>query len=77
MSEEKFCVYQFFKNDTYERVREFVSAGEAVQTFRHYTDSVAARTGITVRVIITDSGDCTVAEWKFGEGVVFPPEATS
>jgi hypothetical protein len=71
----EFSVYQFFENDTQERVREFVSVEEAAKAFGHYTNSVGARMGITVRVIITDGGDCTVAEWKFGEGIVFPPEA--
>lgn len=74
---EKFNVYQFFENGAYEQVRTFVSAEEAVKAFQHYTTSVAARMGITVRVIITDGGDCTNAEWKFGEGVTYPPEATS
>jgi hypothetical protein len=72
--EGEFSVYQFFKDDTYERVREFVSAEEAVKAFLHYTSSVGARIGMTVRVIITDDGDCTTAEWKYGEGIIFPPE---
>jgi hypothetical protein len=29
---------------------------------------------LTVRVIITDSSDCIVREWKYGQGVTFPPE---
>jgi hypothetical protein len=74
MMTNEFSVYQFFNNDTYERVREFVSAGEAVIAFTHYSTSVGARMGMTVRVIITDGGDSTVAEWKFGEGVTYPPE---
>lgn len=34
---------------------------------------IAARLGIVRRVIVTDGGDCMNFEWKYGEGVVFPP----
>lgn len=71
MEQGEFSVCQFFKDGTYEYTRRFVSAEEAVKAFNHYTTSVAARMGITVRVIITDGGDCTNAEWQFGKGVVF------
>lgn len=69
----KFSVYQFFPDGRSERVRAFVSAEEAVEAFVHYTSSVGARLGTTVRVIITDGGDFTTAEWEFGKGVVYPP----
>ena len=69
----EFSVVQFFVDDSYEYVRRFVSAEEAVKASKHYTSSVGARLGTTKRVIITDGGDCTCFEWKFGEGVVFPP----
>jgi hypothetical protein len=70
----EFSVYQFFEDGSYEMVRQFVGPEEAVKAAKHYTTSVAARMGITVRVIITDGGDCTAFEWKYGEGVVFPPK---
>ena len=72
-TDNEFSVYQFFENDTYEKVRDHVSATEAMQAVRHYTDNVAARMGITKRVIITDGGDNTCFEWINGKGVVFPP----
>lgn len=68
----EFSVCQFFQDETYEYVRRFVSAEEAVTAAKHYCTSVGARLGTTVRVIITDGGDCTNFEWKFGEGVVYP-----
>jgi hypothetical protein len=71
----EYSVCQFFPDETYEYVRQDVSAEEAVKAFHHYCSSVGARMGTTVRVIITDAGDCTNAEWVFGEGVTFPPEA--
>lgn len=71
---ELFSVYQFFADETYERVRRQVPAEEAVKAAQHYSASVGAQLGTTRRVIITDTGDSTVFEWKFGEGVVFPQE---
>ena len=71
---DEFSVWQFFSNGEYERVREYVSVQEAVRAVRHYTDNVAAKLGITNRVIITDGGDDICFEWKHGEGVTFPPE---
>lgn len=72
--EEKFNVFQFFKDDSQEQVRQFVSAEEAVKAAQHYTTCVTARLGITARVIITDMMDNCCFEWKYGEGVVFPPK---
>jgi hypothetical protein len=75
MSENEFSVCQFFDNDTFEYVRRYVSAEEAMQAFIHYTNSVATKLGMVERVIITDGGDCTNMEWKKGEGITYPPEA--
>jgi len=60
--EETFSVCQFFPDGSYEYVRRFVNAEEASRVFAHYTNSVGARLGTTVRVIITDSGDSICAE---------------
>ena len=68
----EFSVYQFLDGDIQECVRSFVDAEEAVTAARHYTDNVAAKMGITKRVIITDGGDHCVFEWLAGQGVVFP-----
>jgi hypothetical protein len=43
-------VCQFFEDDSYEYVRRFVSAEEAVKAADHYCHSVAAKTGIVRRV---------------------------
>lgn len=72
MNENEFSVVQFFEDGSYEYVRRYVGAEEAVKTAQRYTDNVAVKLGITKRVIITDGGDCTVFEWKLGEGVTFP-----
>jgi hypothetical protein len=75
MSEEssnEYSVCQFFQNGSYEYVRRFVSAEEATDVARHYCTSVGAKIGTTVRVIITDGGDCINLEWQFGKGITFP-----
>jgi hypothetical protein len=73
MSDREFSVCQFFADGSYEYVRRFVTAEEAVHAAKHYCTSVGARLGTTERVIITDGGDCCVFEWQHGKGVVFPP----
>jgi hypothetical protein len=73
MSEGEFSVCQFFRDDSYEYVCRFVDAASAAEKFKHYTTSVGAQIGTTVRVIITDGGDCTNAEWQFGKGHTYPP----
>lgn len=73
ITEERYSVVQFFMDDNYEVVHENLGAEEAVKKVAALTSSVGAKIGTTKRVIITDSGDFTCFEWKFGEGVVFPP----
>jgi Rad3-related DNA helicase len=71
-AEKQFSVCQFFEDGTYEYVRRYVDAKEAVKAAHHYCTSVGAKLGTTKRVIVTDGGDCIAFEWKHGEGVVFP-----
>lgn len=68
----EFSLYQFFEDGSYERVYAFVSPQTAMEKASHYINNVAAKAGITRRVIITDGGDCTVFEWKYGEGITWP-----
>lgn len=65
-------VVQFFPNEQSEYVRRAVDVEEAVRAARHYTTSVGARIGTTTRVIVTDMMDCTVFEWIYGKGIVYP-----
>lgn len=68
----EFSVCQFFTDGTYEYVRRYVSAEEAVMAFKHYTDNVATKVGgIVERVIITDGGDLTNLEWRAGKGFTY------
>jgi hypothetical protein len=72
MTDGEFSVYQFFSNGMYEDVLRFVDVETAVKTARQLSESVGAKLGMTVRIIITDGGDFTAFEWKRGEGVTFP-----
>jgi hypothetical protein len=67
----EFSVCQFFTDGSYEYVRRWVDAEEAVKAAKHYCTSVGAKLGVVERVIITDGGDCINFEWKRGEGVTF------
>jgi len=71
----EFSVAQFFDDETYEYVRRFVTAGEAMVAARDYSRSVAARSGLIAKIIITDGGDYTVFQWERGKGITYPPEA--
>lgn len=71
-TKEHYHVYQFFPDETYEQVRQFVDAKEAFTAFMHYTTSVGAKLGTTVRVIIVDMGDCINMEWEYGQGIIYP-----
>lgn len=73
-AEGEFNVVQFFEDGSSECVRQRVDAETAVVIAHHYCHSVGAQIGTTVRVIITDGGDFTNFEWKFGEGVTYRGE---
>jgi hypothetical protein len=70
----EFSVVQFFRDGSHEYVRRWITAGEAVHTARDYTRSVDTKCGFVAKVIITDGGDHTVFEWRYGEGITFAPE---
>ena len=73
---ERFSVYQFFPDDSYEQVADGMSAEMAVALAKRLSRSVGGRIGTTRRIIIVDDGDCCCFEWKFGEGVTYPPPNT-
>lgn len=51
---EQFSVRLFYDDGRqYQYVRRFVSALEACSAFQHYTSSIGAQLGATVRVIVT------------------------
>lgn len=52
----EFSVCQFFQDGSCEYVKRYVGAEDTISGFRFYTSNVAARIGLTVRVIITDGG---------------------
>ena len=70
----EFSVYEFYPDEQYTVVKQFVPFREAILAARDCTRKPAVRLGVIRRVIITDGGDCCVFEWKYGEGVTFPPD---
>ncbi len=75
MSADEFSVWQFFPDDSGECIRRGVGAEEAVNTAKDFSERPAAKLGMIRRIIITDGGDYCCFEWKFGDGVTFPPRA--
>lgn len=72
--DEQFSVYQFFMDGSYEQVCHLVPSERAADVFARYTMTLGAQLGTTVRVIITDGGDCICMEWEFGKGITFPEQ---
>ena len=72
MSEGEFSVWQFFTGGSCQREPERYTRVAAVRQATVLTKTLAAQTGSTCRIIITNGGDHTVWEWRHGEGVVFP-----
>lgn len=72
-----FSVYQFFEDETWERVLAGVGPEAAVKRAKALTESVGARIGTTARVIVTDQDDTTCFEWRYGKGVTYPPRSPS
>ena len=73
--DERFNVHQFLPDGYHECIGMGLSIRDALLMAHKWT--LPSRPGVIIgairRVIITDSGDCTVWEWKNGEGVTFPP----
>ena len=69
----EFSVYWWDPLGNWTREKHFVDIETALKTAKSFTERPAALIGVIRRVIITDGGDCMVFEWKFGEGVTFPP----
>ena len=71
----EFSVCVFSVDGTHHYECRFEHGRKAVETFiRICEKSGAAQIGLYTRVIVTDGGDNTNMEWKFGEGYTFPPE---
>ena len=72
---ELFNVVWFDPNEFYEYVGRNLEGLEAIKLAKSYTERPAALIGGIARVIVTDSGDITVFEWKHGIGITFPTPA--
>src|SRR5215471_18949243 len=56
----EYCVYLFFPDGS-------------VRLAKECSERPAAGFGVIARIIITDGGDHAVFEWRYKEGVTFPP----
>ena len=75
MRNGEFSVFWWDPTGEHHTEKQFVDAQTAVETSASLIKRPAAQLGMIRRVIITDGGDCTNFEWKYGEGVTFPIEA--
>jgi hypothetical protein len=69
----EYSVWEFYPDDSYTAVVQFVGAEAAVKAAHACTQKPAVQLGIIVKVMITDGGDACVFEWRHGVGVVYPP----
>jgi hypothetical protein len=77
MTTGEFSVRQFFRHGDPEDALQQVDAPTAVYRAKMLIDSVGGQIGNTVRVVIIDGGDCIVFDWRFGDGIIFPPPPPS
>jgi len=70
VSKGEFSVYVWAADGTYWCEQKFVDAETAVKTAKSQSSNVAARAGLTKKIMITDGGDSCVFEWQYGKGVV-------
>jgi hypothetical protein len=70
---ELFAVHLFFLFCSYHCEGAFLEAEAAATLAVECSRRPAAVAGFIRRIIITDGGDDTVFEWRYGEGVTFPP----
>jgi hypothetical protein len=74
---DTFSVYQFFPGGRHEAVACHVSAEEAVTIAKRLAQSVRARIGTIVRIVIADGDDCCCFEWRYGRGVLLDKQLPS
>lgn len=72
LSQMRFSVWQFFTGGNCEKAGEALTAWEAVVMANALVHTLAAQSGTTCRIVVTNSGDFTVWEWRHGEGLVIP-----
>lgn len=74
--DERFAVWAFDRDEYHDCVANDLDAQNAVQTAAKLVGLVDAGIMPAVRrIIITDDGDCTVFEWRAGQGVTYPTPA--
>ena len=83
MTTELFDVWQWFADETHERVGESLPARQAVELAHSYVNRPAARMGIIAKVqIVCCDDDSTAFLWEHAKGpgalgITFPPREPS
>lgn len=68
----QFSVAVFLDNGKHAYIVRWVHDKAAVACFRRAIVVGEQSKNPPLRIIITDGGDCTVREWKRGEGITWP-----
>jgi len=68
----EFSVYQFYPNKQYRPIVRFVDSDTAAKIAKNIIEGPSCECGVVDRVIITDGGDCTIFEWQYGKGIIWP-----
>lgn len=74
MSDKHFSVYWWDRDGGQHRELYLAPIGQVTRAVKRLTQGPAAMVGMVSRVIITDGGDIGCFEWKYGEGITFPPK---
>lgn len=69
---DEYAVVLFFPDESYLYEGRGLDAQTAVWLAKECSQRPAAQAGFIRRIIITDQGDHTTFEWKFGVGVTYP-----
>ena len=69
----EYCVYLFFPDGSSLLEGHSLMPEAAVRLAKECSERPAAGFGVIARIIITDGGDHAVFEWRYKEGVTFPP----
>ena len=69
----EYSIVIFDKDGHWIRPYHLVDINVAVNMFAAFADSYPAKIGAFHRIIVTDGGDFTIAEWLYAQGITWPP----
>jgi hypothetical protein len=69
---ELFDVWLFYRSGYHDKAEENLSAEQAVEAAKRFSESVGAKTGLLEEIRVTAGDDNCVFQWVYGKGVTFP-----